>query len=321
MDVGQDTGADSPEILAGIAAALQAEDGSDEPPQTEGAPEAKAGEAEAETETPKTEEAPEAEAGTDSIEIDPDAPVFEIQVAGEAKKLSLTELQASYTEREQLKVQNVDLQRAAAGVDQKVREAITPITQQYRQNVEILQKAVWNLASKELANVDFARLAQEDPAEAVRLSAKAQEIQTVLQAAQEEITRVEQEEQQAQARQRQEQISKSVEVLKRDIAGWGPELYSTVLKAGVEMFGFTPDEVESTVDARHIKVLHDAWKYRQLQAAKPNITKRVVNVPKMLKPGNTEEKSNGKAQAIQARFRKSGSVDDFAALLLATGKG
>ena len=325
MDVNVEHGEDSPEILAGIAQALESEDD-----VTEGDPEAggkaapaaaKAGEAE--PEKPKTEETGETEeAAEDSIEIDPDAPLFEIQIAGEAKKLSLTELQAGYADREQLRAQNVDLQRAAGEVDQKVREAVTPITQEYQQNIQVFQKAVWGLASEELANVNFAKLAKDDPAEAVRLSARVHEIQGILQAAQEEITRTQQQEEQAQIRQRQEQAHKSVEILKRDIPGWGPELYSTVLKAGVQMFGFTPEEVESTVDARHIKVLHDAYKYRQLQDAKPNITKRLVSVPKMLKPGNSEDnRDNSKASQIQARFRKSGSVNDMAALLLATGKG
>jgi hypothetical protein len=272
------------------------------------------------------DEAPPAEEGAEpagetppkdaaQIEIDPEAPLFEIELAGqdgktEAKKLSLSELQNGYVEREALRAQNETLQRSAADVQTKVHEAVAPVEQHYRQNLEIMQKAVWNLASRELANVDFSRLAAEDPAEAVRLSARAQEIQGVLQAAQEEIAKVQQQEQQRAQAVTRAQAQKSVEALKRDIPGWGQELYTTVLKTGMDAYGFSPEEVNAVVDHRMIKVLHDAHKYRQLQAAKPGITKKVVAVPKMIRASRSEpeQKRGPELEKLRAQFKRTGDM-------------
>jgi hypothetical protein len=64
-----------------------------------------------------------------------------------------------------------------------------------------------------------------------------------------------------------------------------------------------------------IKVLDDARKYRELQAAKPNVEKKVAAVPKVLKPGKPGEASDSQAKKVSElrnQARKSGDLRDAA---------
>jgi len=69
--------------------------------------------------------------------------------------------------------------------------------------------------------------------------------------------------------QQQQAIAKRVEegraVLARDIPEWSPQHAETLLKHGVDRYGFTRAEIESFEDPRMVKVLHDAWKANQTQ--------------------------------------------------------
>ena len=52
-------------------------------------------------------------------------------------------------------------------------------------------------------------------------------------------------------------------------------------------------------DPRMVKVLNDAYQWRQLQSKKPEISKKVVTVPKIVKPGN-----NAKPDAATERAKQ-----------------
>ena len=117
-------------------------------------------------------------------------------------------------------------------------------------------------------------------------------------------------------------IQQSRQTLEADIPGWGEELYKNVLGSVAKEYGFKNEEVAPVVDARLIKVFHDAHQYRQLQKAKPEISKKVVAVPKVVKPGSAQSQnaSSNEVQELEARLKKTGSGDDFVALYLAKQK-
>jgi hypothetical protein len=117
-------------------------------------------------------------------------------------------------------------------------------------------------------------------------------------------------------------VEKSKEKLEANIKGWGPELYTKVLGGVAKEYGFQHHEVEPVVDARLIEVFHDAYQYRQLQKAKPEISKKVVAVPKVVKPGSAQSQntSSNEVQELESRLKKSGRGEDFVALYLAKQK-
>jgi len=286
-------------------------------PQAEPAPEPQAAE-------PEKQDQPQEEAPGETIEFDYEAPIFEVTVKGDdgadqSVKLSLKDLQSGYMRQADYtrKTQEVSKMReeARTQIDRAAQEA----QQQYVNQLQVMQAMIGQLVAPELKNVDWQKLASEDPAEYVRLSSKAQQVQGMFGQMQQQQQQFMQQQQEQQKAAMAEAVEKSVDTLKREIPGWNQEVYQTILKGGLD-YGFSQEELNGVVDARVIKLLHDASKYRQLQA-KPIAEKRAVVVPKVVKPGS-KQTANPQAKVADdaaTRLRKSGRVEDAAALFLARG--
>ena len=97
------------------------------------------------------------------------------------------------------------------------------------------------------------------------------------------------------------------------------ELKKALVEVGTS-YGFSPEEVQGVSDARHVQILHDAMRYRQLVAGKDRVQEKVAAVSRpMVRPGAKRSDTDGKKSAEQksrSRMRSSGSVDDVAAFLL-----
>jgi hypothetical protein len=69
-------------------------------------------------------------------------------------------------------------------------------------------------------------------------------------------------------------------------------------------------------DIRYAKILHDAAKYRELQAQKPLTEQKVKAAPKVMKPGAKASQSANRDTELRERLRKSGGRDEAAATAL-----
>lgn len=124
----------------------------------------------------------------------------------------------------------------------------------------------------------------------------------------------------AQQRQMQEMVRGQVEALVQAIPEFAdPEqrqkLVGELTQTGVSTYGFSQQEMESITDARAVQVLHDAMKWRQLQAGRTNGKKKPV--PKAMKPAAKRQQPAGLARDRQLeKAKKSGRIEDFAAALL-----
>ena len=96
------------------------------------------------------------------------------------------------------------------------------------------------------------------------------------------------------------QVEEGQRVLTQKIKGWGPELMQAIAGTS-KTYGFSEQEVASIVDPRVVEVLHDAHQWKQLQASKPQITKKAAEAPRSLKP-QAQATTNAKQQ--QANFRR-----------------
>ena len=84
-------------------------------------------------------------------------------------------------------------------------------------------------------------------------------------------------------------------------------------------YGFSEQEMTNLVDHRMFKVLRDALKYRELQKAKPKVTRKVQKAPKKMKPGAKPPKHSESKAARQKqldRLKKTHSIEDAASLIL-----
>ena len=169
-----------------------------------------------------------------------------------------------------------------------------------------------------MSNVNWETLATENPAEYVKLSARAQRAQQAMQAVQQQQAELQRKQYQEAAEQSKRKLSDPIE----GIPNWGDEVYTSLIQEASKQYGFSPDEVAQVVDWRMIKVLHDAYQYSKVKAAKPEVQKKISVVPKVLKPG-AQSDQDGQAvdKQLRDRLKKSGNLHDAANLYLSRQKG
>lgn len=255
---------------------------------------------------------PEKEAET--IEIDPEAKLFEVEITtegGEKKmeKMSLSELKSQRMMQADYQRKTAELARQREEVQVQIRQGIEKTQTDYLQALQAQEALIWNAVAPELQKVDWDKLAVEDPAQFVQLSNRATKVQQTIQAIQAERQKIIQQE----SEYRKTVLApKANEELRRDIPNWDLNLYQGLLKTAIESYGFKPEEVNEVVDPRMMKVLHDAYQFRQIKAQKPIADKKVIEKPKTLKPGTREPQVN---QDAYKRLRQTGRIDDAAAAI------
>ena len=275
---------------------------------------------EASEETTEEEAKPEEEAA-ETVEIDPEEKLFEVEetIEGgkkEVRKYSLNELKAQKMMQADYQRKTAELARQREEVQEKIRQGISDQQKQYMQALETQQKLVWSLVAPELQSVNLDQLASDDPAEYVKVSNKLNKLNQAIQGIQAEQQKLAQQE-----REHLERVvlPKAAEELQRDIPNWGVELQKSITRTATEKYGFTPEELSVVVDPRYIKVLHDAFQFhegKKTSATQKQIAaKKVVEKPKVLKPGAKpagKEKDSGDAFK---RLQKTGRLEDAAAAI------
>ena len=273
----------------------------------------------------KPEEKAEAVDEGEKVEFDEETPIFDVELktetGKEAKKLSLKEMRDGYLRMQDYhrNIQKVKAQEAELST--RAQQAEAKAAQDYVQRLETHKAAVQQLAGvKTLQEIEA--LSRQDPAAAQQEFLRMISVNQTLQKIEAEQGQARQKLQQEQQAAMHAQIQHSRQHLENKIPGWGEELYKNVLGTVAKDYGFKNEEVAPVVDARLIEVFHDAYQYRQLQKAKPEISKKVVTVPKVVKPGSAQSQntSSNEVQELESRLKKTGRGEDFVALYLAKQK-
>ena len=274
------------------------------------------------SEEPKAEAKPETEA---EAEFDEETPFFELEYKTESgvekKKLSAKELREGWLAKQDYHRNIQKVKQAEAEIQQRAQQAELQAAQQYLQKLELHQQAVQKLAGvKSMQEIEA--LSREDPAAAQQEFLRLISVNQTMQALEAEKQAALGKHQQAMQVARQRAIEHARQTLEADIPGWNAETYNKTLAAVSSDYGFRKEEVEQVIDARLIKVFHDASQYRQLQKAKPAIEKKVVAVPKVLKPGSAEKPNPASevTEQLERKLKKSGDWRDAAQLYLARQK-
>lgn len=273
--------------------------------------------------TPADEQATETSAKAE-IPLDQlDAVEIEVTVKGEdgkniVEKPTVKELREGYMRQKDYQRKTAEVARQREEVSEKVRQGIESQQTQYVQTLAALQATLIESVAPELRNVDWNTLAATDAFEYVRLKNRADQITAANNAIQRKIQEVNDQQTAAQRAETQKRAAKAREMLESDIPGWNDDLYQTLIRSSVD-YGFKPEEVATWVDARSIKVLHDAYQYRQSKVEKKPVpvVKKVTIPPKVLKPGGAPVQTAAKQKSEEAmkRLNKSGRIEDAAALI------
>jgi hypothetical protein len=83
--------------------------------------------------------------------------------------------------------------------------------------------------------------------------------------------------------------------------------------------GYQAQDVDGLADHRAATIAWKAMQYDKLQSSKPQIEKRVVALPKVQRPGaasDADSLSVQKRTALEQKLRKSGRIEDAAAIFM-----
>lgn len=240
----------------------------------------------------------------------------------EEAELTLEEMEKGVMLERAFRMKTAQLAREKESVQAKIKEAIEPKLKEYDEKLQIAEQAIWHSLAPEIKNIDWNKLAKENPAEWAEKYQQVQNINAQLAHIQSERKRIEETRQGEMKATLQKQAEEAVEVLKTEIPGWNNDLYGKILKTGMEKYGFKAEEVNAITDHRAIKALYDAMQYQALKA-KPLVEKRTApQAPKVVKPG-AGEKPDANAEKWDkgmAKLKQSGRTEDaveLAKLMLA----
>lgn len=129
---------------------------------------------------------------------------------------------------------------------------------------------------------------------------------------------------QAEARASQEFLMQQAEILKQYIPEIadpqkGAQLKERLVETGVD-YGFSPEEMMAVDDARYIRALNDAMKWRNLQKNKQAAMQKGEKARPVAKAG-AKKRQDGNAASrkkAQQRLQKTGSINDALGLILNT---
>lgn len=149
--------------------------------------------------------------------------------------------------------------------------------------------------------------------QATQLNIAYQQLQREAQKKYGELQQVQAASQQLTETQRQQMLADAEKDLKARLPSFNAEVAAQI-KVAAREYGITDQELNAVMDPRYVHVLHDAMKWRALQAEKPKAMQKVVQAPKAIKPQAAQPKQRTNQAALD-RLKKNGRVEDLAAFL------
>jgi len=314
-----DTGSMTPESgntqldVGGAADAIMglmgAEEGSE---QEQPEPQLEANDSEAESEESYDESEVEQDEGEEEAE---EPPKYRVKAAGEEREVTLDELIKSYqlgTDYTK-KSQAVAEERKVVEAERQRIEEARYLRDQYAERLQVIEQMLNQ--QPETENLDY--LKETDPiGYAVKVAELSQREKQLAQVRAEQARIYDQ-----QQREQQEQLGQVVQAESRKLAEVIPEyadpqkgetLRRELREFGVKA-GFSEQELANVYDSRAVLTLWKAMQYDKLQSAKPGITKKVNEAPKVMKSGVSQPRdSSDEMKKLKARAKQTGRVADAA---------
>lgn len=256
------------------------------------------------------------ESETETAESDQEAdnePVMEIQWGEELKPVTKAELKElaergyNYTQKMQELAEN----RRSFEAQSKLVQTQIEIHSKLSDKVAEIKGIDSQIA--QYKQLDWAKLAEEDPVQYMQLNQRYQSLKEVRQDKVNEYSMEAQNLQAQQAEATQQMEKAEAALLFKKV----PELSSDQAKNELINYltneGFSAEEISSIRTHKAYVVAWKAAQFDKLKSAKPEITKRVANVPKMVK-GNKPAPKNA-SRELKEQLRKTGN-DAIAAKII-----
>jgi hypothetical protein len=252
----------------------------------------------------------------DYIEEEPQPQLITVKSDGKEKQVTLDELKQGYAGQDyiQRRMQEV------AQLEKQNKTQAQQLAQQHQQFLQLRQQAQQigmqppEAPSKELFDRDpigymEAKIQYDEAAAQYN-----QHVQQLQQLQQQQSMQAEQ--------QRQSFLQEQAQILQQHIPEIadpekGDKIKADLVQTGVH-YGFTEQEIQNVADARYVRALNDAMKWRRLQNKKLAATKGEPQKT-VVKAGAKRRAGDGEAAARkkqQQKLRKSGRIEDALGLML-----
>lgn len=285
-----------------------------------------------EAEAEEVEEAPTQEESAEDTETEVDAEddfefdlddyqdvdqpqLYSVKSDGKEKQVTLEELKQGYAAQDY--IQRTMQENAAERKEtQQLKEALLKQQQELLQIYEQAQQT--GLQPPTAPSKD---LFDNDPIGYMEAKIKYDEDMQSYNQQMQQIQYVQQQQQAAQQQATQQELAQQAEMLKRFIPELSdPQKVEPYRKALVDTgvaYDFSADEVAGVTDARMVRVLNDAMKYRRLQAKRK--AAQTDGKKPVVPSGAKRRAADGEAAARkkqQQKLRKSGRIEDALSLML-----
>lgn len=252
----------------------------------------------------------------DLVEAAEDTNLIPVKINGKEERWTLDQLKQSAAGQGYI---NQKMQENAA-LEKKYKEQSQALAQQQQQVLAMYQQA--QQGGLQAPTPPSKELFDQDPigymeAKLTYDEAKAAHDQQLMQ-----LQGMQQQQAQQSQAARQAYLAEQAEVLKQYIPEIadpekGEKLKAGIMDAGIH-YGFTPEEMAGVSDARYVRALNDARKYRQLVANRQKSQSKADGVRPVVKAG-AKKRPDGQAatrKKAQQRLQKTGSIDDALSLML-----
>ena len=261
-------------------------------------------------------EGDEGEADSDEQDDSVGSETYTVKVDGVDVEATLQDLIKSYSGQRYI---NQGMQKASE-LKKQAEQAYNGLIQQRAQLDQYSQQVSQNgLVSKPIAPTRA--LFTDDPLGYMDANLKYSEDMELYQADQNQLAHNHKAMQEAQAETYQANLQHQQEELKRLIPDFADAKKATKLKNNLikhgGTLGFTEVELRSVVDARTMRTLHESMLWRQSLEGKSDVQAKLKKARPLMKSGvkKTGESVKSVEKKLMSKLKKSGSINDAAALL------
>jgi hypothetical protein len=252
---------------------------------------------------------------SDEVEYEEEPkPRYKVKASGEEVEVELDELIKGYQQGTDYtkKSQALAEQRKAFEAERGHLEYVKQERQAYAQKLQALD----SFLNQQSQGVNFDVLRETDPigyAVAVAEQSQREKQIAVVRNEQQRIAQQQQAEQQSSLQNHLRQESEKLVSLIPELATPQGDAVRKQIRDYAKSVGWTDQELGSVYDSRAVQTLYKAMKYEQLQKSKPELTKKLLAAPKMMRSGTSAppNRSGQDKQAMQ-RLRETGKVSDAA---------
>lgn len=292
------------DIQARMAALLEAEETQSEP--------------EDEPVEQEVENAEDTEAEQSDEEPAEEEPVFEITHNGETQQKTLSELKSlaqqgfDYTQ----KTQTVADERRAVQAERQALQTQLAIQSKLGDQVAEIKSLDNQIA--QYKQIDWAQLAEVDPTQYLKLNHAYRDLKEARDAKVQDYNQQAGQLTAAQEQARNEMLQAETRLLHQKVPEFAGDKAGEAKSALAQFLaseGFSPDEIGSIMDHRMVSVAWKAAQYDKLKAAKPQVNKRVADVPKVVKNKPAPNVQNKQRQDLRAKLKATGDGNIAAKLI------